>query len=160
MITAHHSSVWIGPPHTIHEFIKHSKWFPSEEFAFCRSNQVGSAELHKLMLRAEEEAVVLCRPYYTLDFLLYTLYKMVLCRPASGSLRHPLNLTTSLFARMHFSFIQLQAPVVAYFPQQWHCCVPSRSMGDQIGVVDSGPSVCSEPHKCESDVWGAAAVEV
>ena len=85
---------------------------------------------------------------------------MVLCRPASGSLRHPLNLTTSLFARMHFSFIQLQAPVVAYFPQQWHCCVPSRSMGDQIGVVDSGPSVCSEPHKCESDVWGAAAVEV
>ena len=85
---------------------------------------------------------------------------MVLCRPASGSLRHPLNLTTSLFARMHFSFIQLQAPVVAYFPQQWHCCVPSRSMGDQIGVVDSGPSVCSEPHKCESDVWGTAAVEV
>ena len=77
---------------------------------------------------------------------------MVLCRPASGSLRHPLNLTTSLFARMHFSFIQLQAPVVAYFPQQWHCCVPSRSMGDLIGVVDSGPSVCSEPHKCESDV--------
>ena len=85
---------------------------------------------------------------------------MVLCRPASGSLRHPLNLTTSLFARMHFSFIQLQAPVVAYFPQQWHCCVPSRSMGDQIGVVDSGPSVCSEPHKCESDVCGAAAVDV
>ena len=77
---------------------------------------------------------------------------MVLCRPASGSLRHPLNLTTSLFACMHFSFIQLQAPVVAYFPQQWHCCVPSRSMGDQIGVVDSGLSVCSEPHKCESDV--------
>ena len=77
---------------------------------------------------------------------------MVLCRPASGSLRHPLNLTTSLFAQMHFSFIQLQAPVVAYFPQQWHCCVPSRSMGDQIGVVDSGLSVCSEPHKCESDV--------
>ena len=77
---------------------------------------------------------------------------MVLCRPASGSLRHPPNLTTSLFAHMHFSFIQLQAPVVAYFPQQWHCCVPSRSMGDQIGVVDSGLSVCSEPHKCESDV--------
>ena len=85
---------------------------------------------------------------------------MVLCRPASGSLRHPLNLTTSLFARMHFSFIQLQAPAVAYFPQQWHCCVPSISMGDQIGVVDSGPSVCSEPHKCESDVCAAAAVEV
>ena len=85
---------------------------------------------------------------------------MVLCRPASGSLRHPLNLTTSLFARMHFSFTQLQAPVVAHFPQQWHCCVPSRSMGDQIGVVDSGPSVCSEPHKCESDVCAAAAVEV
>ena len=85
---------------------------------------------------------------------------MVLCKPASGSLRHPLNLTTSLFAQMHFSFIQLQAPVVAYFPQQWQCCVPSRSMGDQIGVVDSGLSVCSEPHKCESDVCGAAAVEV
>ena len=85
---------------------------------------------------------------------------MVLCRPASGSPRHPLNLTTSLFARIHFSFIQLQALVVAYFPQQWHCCVPSRSMGDQIGVVDSGLSVCSEPHKCESDVCGAAAVEV
>ena len=42
------------------------------EFAFCRSNQVGWAELHKLMLRAEEEAVVLCGPYYTLDFILYT----------------------------------------------------------------------------------------
>ena len=33
-------------------------------------NQVGWAELHKLMLRAEEEAVVLCGPYYTLDFIL------------------------------------------------------------------------------------------
>ena len=72
MITALHTSVWIGPPHTIHEFIKHSKWFPSDEFAICRSNQVGWAELHKLMLRAEEEAVVLCGPYCTLDFILYT----------------------------------------------------------------------------------------